>query len=525
MKHYCQIIGIAILFCCSVSTFAQFDQPFKWAAKNDGSILTVSVVVPPDHYLYADHRTIVNVSGPDGKLKPESSPKLVDHTDDFGSGDVIPAGKQLWKFNIQPEVSYKVHIEFQGCKENSKDSPGICFMPSEKDFSINVQIGDKTSALLPKTPALNVSKDKLDSILDQFDVLNSGGGYLNKKEFLAFLEKDQTFAEQEEKAPFADMGMFGMIFLVLIGGLALNLTPCVLPMIPINLAIIGAGEGNANKSQGLFRGGIYGLGIACAYGLLGVITVLSGAKFGTLNSSSLFNFIIALVFVVLALAMFDIFSIDLTRFSAKLGMKKPGQGALIPIFIMGVVAALLAGACVAPVVIAVLLHSTTLYSEGNITGLMLPFVLGIGMALPWPFAGAGIALLPKPGRWMIRVKQLMGVLILVFSAYYVYLGVTLLPDDKTDGAGNSFTELKKGLLLAKLENRPVFIDFWASWCKNCSQMEQTTFKDPEVIQKLQPYVFIKFQAERPSQPDIKKLLDRYRLIGLPGYVILKPKQK
>ena len=79
---------------------------------------------------------------------------------------------------------------------------------------------------------------------------------------------------------------------------------------------------------------------------------------------------------------------------------KNNSNRIIIIFFMGAVSALLAGACVAPVVIAVLILSSELYLSGSITGLFFPFFLGLGMALPWPFAGAGLAFLPKPGKWM-----------------------------------------------------------------------------------------------------------------------------
>lgn len=527
MKHYCKILTISVLIVFSFNVSAQFSQPFKWNAVSNGSELTVSVEIPASHYLYADKRTRVTVAGLKLNLQPEFSPETIKHTDDFGSGEIFPAGKQTWTYKIKPEETYKVNIEFQGCKEKTKDSPGICFMPSEADFSVHFS-PKSNSIVIPdlpinSSPSLAARDDSLNALLDQFEVVNTGGGYLNKEEFLTLLEKNQTLNKFDIAYSLAGKGNLGIILLVLLGGIALNLTPCVLPMIPVNLTIIGAGNVAGDKRQGFIRGGAYGAGIAIAYGLLGLITVLSGAKFGTLNSSALFNFLVASVFVILALALFDIFSIDFTRFSAKIGIKKPETGALVPIFFMGVVAALLAGACVAPVVIAVLIHSISLYNEGNFAGLILPFVLGIGMALPWPFAGAGMASIPKPGKWMVRVKQAMGVMIFLFAVYYVYTGITLIPRGEKIASESPFAVLKKGLLQAKRENKPVFIDFWASWCKNCVQMERTTFKDPEVISKLNSYVTVKFQAEQPGEPKNKKLLDRFKLIGLPGYVILKPK--
>ena len=99
---------------------------------------------------------------------------------------------------------------------------------------------------------------------------------------------------------------------------------------------------------------------------------------------------------------------------------------------MGAIAALLAGACVAPVVIQVVLFSSDLYAQGTVVALGLPFLLGIGMAIPWPIAGAGLTALPRPGAWMVRVKQAFGVVILATAAYYGYLGYTLFADRWVD---------------------------------------------------------------------------------------------
>ena len=102
-----------------------------------------------------------------------------------------------------------------------------------------------------------------------------------------------------------------------------------------------------------------------------------------------------------------------------------GKSQSLVAFSLNGMAALLAGACVAPVVISVLLLSTQLYSKGAVVGLLLPFLLGLGMALPWPFAGASLTFLPKPGQWMKWVKYSFGVLILVFSFYYGHLAYNL----------------------------------------------------------------------------------------------------
>src|SRR5437762_5358276 len=140
-----------------------------------------------------------------------------------------------------------------------------------------------------------------------------------------------------------------------------------------------------------------------------------------------------------------------------------------------------AGACVAPVVIQVVLFSSNLYATGTKIALALPFFLGIGMAIPWPIAGAGLAALPKPGMWMVRVKQAFGVVILVTAAYYGYEAYALFANrwvDAGEVASSVQEKLKEGwtpsladgLAAAKRDGKPVLIDMWATWCKNCLTM-------------------------------------------------------
>jgi thiol:disulfide interchange protein len=203
-------------------------------------------------------------------------------------------------------------------------------------------------------------------------------------------------------------------------------------------------------------------------------------------------------------------------------------------FTMGAVSALLAGACVAPVVIQVVLFSSNLYATGTTVALALPFVLGIGMAIPWPIAGAGIAALPKPGMWMVRVKQAFGVFILVTGAYYGYQSYALFANRWVDPAvvASSVQEqlkagwhssLAEGLAAAKRESKPVLIDVWATWCKNCLTMDRTTLASDDVKSALSGYVKIKYQAEDLDAQPAKDLLQRLSAPGLPAYAILKPK--
>ena len=149
-------------------------------------------------------------------------------------------------------------------------------------------------------------------------------------------------------------------------------------------------------------------------------------------------------------------------------------------------------------------------------------------------AGAGMAALPKPGAWMVRVKQAFGVLILATAAYYGHLAYTLFADRWVDASAVTssvdeklkegwHSSLVDGLAAARAENKPVLIDMWATWCKNCLTMDKTTFEDESVKSALSGYVKIKVQAEDPDAPDTKAIMQRFKAVGLPTYVILRPK--
>ncbi len=392
------------------------------------------------------------------------------------------------------------------------------------------------AAQTPATPSAQVPESDWKDLAADFVTIGTASGYLGQTDFLAFLDSAESGRARSQGSPLADKSVWLVVLLVVGGGLLLNLTPCVLPLIPINLAIIGAGAKAGSRSRGFLLGGAYGVGIALTYGVLGLVVILGISNtFGAINATPWFNAAIAAIFVLLALAMFDVFLIDFTRFQSRLGIQRKEGGSMAIALVMGGVSALLAGACVAPVIISTIVYAQDQYTKGHALALILPFLIGVGMALPWPFAGAGLSFLPKPGKWMVRVKYAFGVFILLFALYYAHLAYSLFSDrylvDRaavTDSARQMDqegweTSLSKALADAKGANKPVFIDFWATWCKNCLTMNQTTFKAPEVVARLESYVKVKYQAEDPSDPATKEVMAHFGAVGLPTYVVLKPR--
>lgn len=490
--------------------------------------LVVQVAIPPGSKLYADQFQ-VEVPKP-LEIIPLSLPVPKKEKDAFSGEQKLVYDQSFSAVylieNLTNEV-VNVKVRYQGCDQTT------CFLPATQKFRLKP--AGESEKLRGQTNddggAENGRADWLENIRRDYKVAAIQSGYMDARGFLSFLDlSGKRGAERNSIQQTWQVGKLWIsIVLMILGGLALNLTPCVLPLIPVNLAIIGAGVRAVSVRRGFLLGTLYGLGIVLAYGGLGLVTVLTGAQFGAINASPWFNMGVALLFLALGLALLDVIMIDFSRFQGRIKME--GRG-LVFVIIMGAVSALLAGACVAPVIIAVLLLAADLYLKGQIVGLVLPFLLGVGMALPWPFAGAGLSFLPKPGKWMIHIKHVFAVVILLAGFYYGMVGVKMLynkyktPMENAPGSqmrGN-WLSFPDGLPAEKDTKRPVLIYFWASWCKSCHTMNATTFNDPLVRKKLDEFVCVKFQAENPQADSTKSVLHEFGVLGLPTFVILKPNE-
>ena len=450
-------------------------------------------------------------------------------------------------------------LRYQSCDEN------VCYAPTQEPFEFLVRVVASSSQPEPADAGLfggmvfdtepvepdpddfwfgdpdgagddrdvDVTADDAGVIarLDDFEIAGTTGGFLPVADFLEFIDAAESGRGNEGFS--AGRGPLAIVLLTLIGGLALNLTPCVLPMIPINLAIIGAGAQAGSRARGFALGSAYGLAMAVVYGILGLVVILTAGTFGTINASPWFNLGIAVLFVVLSLAMFDKIVIDFSRLQSKFNFGGSSKGSFFLAFGMGAVAALLAGACVAPVVIQVIVFSSNLYATGTTLALVLPFVLGLGMALPWPVAGGGLSVMPKPGPWMNKVKHVFGVFILATAAYYSFLSYELFSQywvdaDEVAGSVQELLDegwnasLSAGLDEALAEDKLVLVDMWATWCKNCLVMDQTTLKDAGVEARLEDYVKVKYHTEDLNASPMREVAKRFGAIGLPAYAILRP---
>lgn len=209
--------------------------------------------------------------------------------------------------------------------------------------------------------------------------------------------------------------------LVFLGGILASFTPCVYPMIPITVAVIGAGSAGS-KSRGFWLSLIYVLGIAITYSIFGAAAAGTGKAFGSFTQTFPVLLALGLLLGVLGAAMFGFFEIQPPAFLTKLQSKR-GQG-LVGIFLMGAVAGLVASPCLGPVLLALL---ALIADTGDVfRGFTLLFVFALGMGLLLiaigTFAGA-LTALPKSGNWMVRIRELLGLILAGVGVYYLGLAL------------------------------------------------------------------------------------------------------
>jgi thiol:disulfide interchange protein DsbD len=221
-----------------------------------------------------------------------------------------------------------------------------------------------------------------------------------------------------------DRGSAVAILVVFVAGLVTSLTPCVYPMYPVMVPyILGAAEGNRKKALALSV--VYVLGLALVYTVLGVTAALLGKTFGKMTDTPWIPAIFGLLIVLFGLEMLDVFTIRLPAFLTGIQSAGTLRGGYIGAMLLGIAAGFVAAPCTAPVLGVLLTYVAAQHRV--VWGGLLTFVFSIGMGflllLLGAFAGM-IGGMPKPGRWMVVVKNVMGVAMIVIGAAFVWIAVS-----------------------------------------------------------------------------------------------------
>ncbi|MBT4761205.1 MAG: thioredoxin fold domain-containing protein [Bdellovibrionaceae bacterium] len=322
------------------------------------------------------------------------------------------------------------------------------------------------------------------------------------------------------------MGLLAVFLFVFMAGLLTSFTPCIYPMIPITMAILGNKAHERNKTKNFLLSSVYVLGIATTYAVLGLVAAKTGALFGGFLGHPAAVAVICIIFITMGLSMFGLFELQPPAFiQKKLNPDSKSKG-YKNAYLAGMAAGILASPCVGPVLVGIL---TYVAKTQNMTlGFFLLFTFALGFGLLFLVLGTFSHLaskLPKSGAWMNIVKYIFGTVMFFMAFYYAYplikryipSNTTQQVQSKNHSDWQNYSE--KLYEKAKADGKNIIIDFWADWCAACIELEEKTFTNPKVIQLLKDKDVVLFKFDATLQDgDFQNLKEKYGIIGLPNLI-------
>ena len=525
--------------------FLPVDEAFQFSAaksENQENVI-VNWSIAEGYYLYQEKISV--------KLNQEENSSFdlqtfsispEDYNDPyFGSMKIFKKPVQAIFKASQPPLKAEdvVEIAYQGCTE------GFCYPPEVKE----IKVADLSIAQVANTEKTSENSTALSA---------------------------QPKAEQDRLAESlfnSKYAVFGFFLL----GLGLAFTPCVLPMLPLLSAIVIGQNQRPNMWRAFALSFVYVQGMAVTYTLLGLVVAAIGLPFQVALQHPYVMIALSIIFVLLALSMFDVFTLQLpSSLQTKLSLLSQQQkaGALGGVFLMGMIAGLVASPCTSAPLSGALLYVAQ--SGDLFTGAITLYLLALGMGVPLILITLfGNKILPKSGMWMETVKKLFG---FVMLALPVFLISRILPDEWTprlwamlgtaffiwfafqmpkNGTGWVFrilflvaamisvkplqtwvwgetstpsavenkavshVEFKKvkseaELQQVLLENNKslVMLDLYADWCVACKEFEKETFSDPSVQKAFGDMLLLQVDMTKNSEEN-RALMTKYKVLGLP----------
>lgn len=410
--------------------------------------------------------------------------------------------------NPLPDESLTIVIHYQGCSV-----AGFCYPPVAKYIRLthagrSVRELDKNRGVALHLPTNHQMQGAIKGASEQSKILSLLAGHNIFWTLISF---------------------FGF-------GLLLSLTPCVLPLIPVLSAII-LGQKQLTTAKAFALSITYVLAMAFTYAVAGVFAGLAGSYIQAFLQSPWVIVIVCVLFVFLAFSLFGFYELRLpARWHEKLiTMTNRQQGGnYLGVALMGCLSTLVISPCVTAPLVGVL---TYIGNTGNaILGGVALFVLGLGSGIPLLIIGTSAGKwLPKSGPWMNGIKIVLGILMLVMAVWLLARIIPsqslifrlLHPNQVISSETNDFqnikevADLRKALIQAKQQNKPVLVDFYADWCLSCKEMERVVFTAPHVRSLLSHFILLRANVTANDEKD-KALEQQFHVIAPPTFLFFSP---
>ena len=397
-------------------------------------------------------------------------------------------------------------MELQGCADK-----GICYPPMELRFTLSGLQSIVNGVLYEEGAEVEAGAPKKLGLADLWSARDDAG---------------MLTGMLQNISPIILLGSFFIL------GLAMALTPCVLPMLPIMSSVIFGSKNNKHRDISKLRSSVlalsYVLGMAIMYSVAGMITAALGANIQAWLQNPWVLSIFALMLLALAASLFGFYELRLPQSLHnkidRIAGKQEG-GSVVGAFMLGAISTLIASPCVTAPLAGVLAF---IAQTGSIPlGGVLLFVMALGMGLPLMLLAIGAkGIIPKAGAWMTVVQKIFGVMLIALA---VWVAMPIFTSSKTS-SNETMHRLESGIVfqrvssLAQLEDKlkdarqkgqPVLLDFYADWCVTCKEMELLTFSDEKVKAALSAYQLIQVDVTK-NTVEHQRILKQYALFGPPA---------